>query len=70
MPYTLALSADPAGGGRLQPLAAFMTNPTGATITADVTFTGKMAIKVRYVMLYKKDELVDEIWQIYPKLAD
>ena len=32
MPYLLALSTDPAGGGKLQPLAAFMTNPAGAAI--------------------------------------
>lgn len=45
-------------------------NPAGSTITADVVFTGKTPIKVRYVMLYRKGELVDEIWQIDPKLAD
>jgi len=31
-PYVLALSAEAAGGGTLQPLAAFMTNPAGAAI--------------------------------------
>ncbi len=31
-PYVLALSTDAAGGGTLQPLAAFMTNPAGAAI--------------------------------------
>ena len=45
-------------------------NPAGSTITADVIFTGKTTIKVRYVMLYRKGELVDETWQIDPKLAE
>jgi YVTN family beta-propeller protein len=31
-PYVLALSSDAAGGGKLEPLAAFMTNPAGAAI--------------------------------------
>jgi YVTN family beta-propeller protein len=31
-PYVLALSADPNGAGPLEPLAAFMTNPAGASI--------------------------------------
>jgi YVTN family beta-propeller protein len=31
-PYVLALSNDAAGGGALQPLASFMTNPAGAAI--------------------------------------
>ena len=31
-PYVLALAAEPGGGGALQPLAAFMTNPAGAAI--------------------------------------
>ncbi len=42
-------------------------NPAGSTVTADVTFTGKMPIKVRYVMLYRGGQLIDEIWQIDPK---
>lgn len=45
-------------------------NPAGATITADVVFTGKTTIKVRYVMLYRNGELLDEIWQVDPKLAE
>ena len=43
-------------------------NPAGSTVTADVTFTGKMVIEVRYVMLYRGGELIDGIWQIDPKL--
>ena len=31
-PYVLALSTEAAGGGTLQPLAAFMTNPAGAAV--------------------------------------
>ncbi len=31
-PYVLALSTEAGGGGTLQPLAAFMTNPAGAAI--------------------------------------
>jgi YVTN family beta-propeller protein len=31
-PYTLALAADPAGKGELEPLANFMANPAGAAI--------------------------------------
>ena len=44
-------------------------NPMGATVVADVQFRGKMTIKVRYVMLYRGQHLVDEIWQIDPKIA-
>jgi YVTN family beta-propeller protein len=32
MPYILGLSRDPNGGGEIQPLAAFMTNPAGSAI--------------------------------------
>jgi YVTN family beta-propeller protein len=31
-PYVLALSSEPGGGGVLQPLQGFMTNPTGAAV--------------------------------------
>jgi len=31
-PYILALSTEAGGGGTLQPLAAFMTNPAGAAV--------------------------------------
>jgi YVTN family beta-propeller protein len=31
-PYVLALSTEPGGGGVLQPLQAFMTNPAGAAV--------------------------------------
>ena len=44
-------------------------NPAGATVTADVKFMGKKTIPVRYVLTYRKGKLVDEIWQIDPKLG-
>ncbi|MDA8382627.1 MAG: nuclear transport factor 2 family protein [Betaproteobacteria bacterium] len=44
-------------------------NPAGATVTADVRFTGKATIPVRYVLTYRSGKLVDEIWQIDPHLA-
>jgi hypothetical protein len=31
-PYLLALAARPDGGGTLEPLSAFMTNPAGSAI--------------------------------------
>lgn len=44
-------------------------NPKGATVTADVVFKGKNTIPVRYVLTYRDGKLVNEIWQIDPKLA-
>jgi ketosteroid isomerase-like protein len=44
-------------------------NPNGATVTADVVFKGKATVPVRYVLTYREGKLVDEIWQIDPKLA-
>ncbi len=44
-------------------------NPKGATVTADVKFLGKKTIPVRYVLTYRGDALVSEIWQIDPKLG-
>jgi hypothetical protein len=35
-PYVLALSPQPDGGGKLEPIASFMTNPTGAAIVNSV----------------------------------
>lgn len=43
-------------------------NPAGATVTANVEFKGKHPIKVRYVLLYRGGKLIDEVWQIDPKL--
>lgn len=44
-------------------------NPKGATVTADVRFEGKDMIKVRYVLTYRDAKLVNETWQIDPKLG-
>jgi hypothetical protein len=44
-------------------------NPKGATVTANVQFEGKQPIKVRYVLVYRDGKLVNEVWQIDPKLA-
>jgi ketosteroid isomerase-like protein len=43
-------------------------NPKGATVTANVEFKGKTTIKVRYVLVYRDGKLVNEVWQIDPKL--
>jgi hypothetical protein len=43
-------------------------NPNGATITANVEFKGKATIKVRYVLVYREGKLVNEVWQVDPKL--
>lgn len=43
-------------------------NPKGATVTANVAFKGKKAVKVRYVLTYRDGKLVNEVWQIDPKL--
>lgn len=51
--------------GRLEESA----NDKGATVTANVEFKGKAAIKVRYVLVYRDGKLVNEVWQIDPKLA-
>jgi ketosteroid isomerase-like protein len=44
-------------------------NPAGSTVTANVTYSGKNTIKVRYVLTYRADQLVNEVWQIDPKLG-
>lgn len=43
-------------------------NPDGTTVTADVEFQGRKNIKVRYVLVYRENKLVNEIWQIDPGL--
>ena len=45
------------------------SNPAGSTVTANVEFKGKNTIKVRYTLVYREGKLVNEIWQIDPKLA-
>lgn len=44
-------------------------NPKGATVTANVEFKGKAAIKVRYALTYRDGKIVNEVWQIDPNLA-
>jgi len=44
-------------------------NDKGATVTANVQFQGKAAIKVRYVLVYRGGKLVNEVWQIDPKVS-
>lgn len=43
-------------------------NPKGATVIANLQFTGKQPLKVRYILLYRDGALVNEIWQIDPNL--
>ncbi|TCS63614.1 nuclear transport factor 2 family protein [Varunaivibrio sulfuroxidans] len=44
-------------------------NAQGATVVARVKFAGNKTIPVRYVLVYRGERLVDEIWQIDPKLT-
>jgi hypothetical protein len=44
-------------------------NPKGATIVANVQFDGKIQVKVRYVLTYRDGKLVNETWQVDPKLV-
>lgn len=46
------------------------SNPKGATITADVVFSGKKSIPVRYVLVYRDNRIVSEVWQISPALKN
>ena len=45
-------------------------NPKGATVTANVLFKGKKTIPVRYVLSYRDNKLVNEIWQISHSLKN
>ncbi len=44
-------------------------NPKGATVSANVLFEGKAPIKVRYVLTFREGKIVNEVWQIDPKLT-
>ena len=44
-------------------------NPKGSTVSANVQFEGKAPIKVRYVLTFREGKIVNEIWQIDPKLV-
>lgn len=43
-------------------------NPNGATVTANISFKGKLVSAVHYVLVYRDGKIVDEIYQIDPKL--
>jgi len=43
-------------------------NPNGATVTANIAFKGKLVSTVRYVLVYRDGKVVNEIYQIDPKL--
>ncbi|PZW45110.1 SnoaL-like protein [Humitalea rosea] len=43
-------------------------NPRGQTVVADVIFTGRATVKVRYVMVFRDGKLASEVWQIDPNL--
>ena len=45
------------------------TNDKGSTVVANVVFANANTIPVRYVMTFRGGELVNEIWQIDPSLA-
>jgi YVTN family beta-propeller protein len=56
MPYVLALSSEPNGKGRLEVIAAFMTNPAGAAIVNTVgpirqVVQGEQQIPRRYLVI-------------------
>lgn len=41
-------------------------NPQGSTVSADVRYSGKQAITVRYVLTYRDNQIVSETWQVVP----
>ena len=43
-------------------------NPNGATVTANISFKGKLVSTVRYALVYREGKVVNEVWQIDPKL--
>jgi YVTN family beta-propeller protein len=54
--YVLALSSEPSGGGVLQPLASFATNPTGSAIVSAIgpirqVVRGENEIQRRYLVI-------------------
>lgn len=44
-------------------------NPKGSTVTADVVYNGKIAVKVRHILVIRDGKIITEIWQIDPKLG-
>jgi hypothetical protein len=55
--------------GRRVTLLQENANTKGATVTANVEFQGKTAIKVRYALTYRDGKIVNEVWQIDPNLS-
>ncbi len=45
------------------------SNPKGMTVTANVEFSGKKTLPVRYTLAYRNGKIVDEIWQVAPNIA-
>jgi len=44
-------------------------NDKGAPVTANVEFSGKNTVKVRYVLVFRGGKVVNEVWQIDPRLS-
>jgi ketosteroid isomerase-like protein len=44
------------------------SNPKGATIAVSADYKGKTNVKIRHVLVYRDDKLVNEVWQIDPGL--
>jgi len=44
-------------------------NDKGATVTANVQFSGKTAVKVRYVLVFRGGKVVNAVWQVDPRLS-
>ena len=43
-------------------------NPNGATLMVSAEYGGKIPVKTRHVQVYRDGKLVNEIWQIDPRL--
>lgn len=43
-------------------------NPKGATAIANAAFKGKNMVKVRYVLVYRGEHIVNAVWQVDPSL--
>ena len=65
----LSIVGESGSGKSVAMLALMGLLPWTATVTADVKFIGKNTIPVRYVLTYRGEDLVTEIWQIDPKLG-
>ncbi len=43
-------------------------NPRGQTVAANVEFSGRATVKVRYVLVLRDGRVVNEVWQVDPGL--